>query len=83
MRRVEQEYRITSAIQSRRRDGIMWALTFTPLRPPPDAPFDPDHRKEIVISLSPEDVDDMTFDTTYTRGEIQALSEKGGSGTAK
>ena len=32
---------------------------------------------EIVISLSPEDLDDMTFDTTYTRSEIQALSEKG------
>jgi hypothetical protein len=80
---VEQQYRITSAIQSQRRDGILWTLTFTP-RPPPGAPFDPDHSKEVVITLSPRDVDDMMFDTTYTHSELQALKEKGSrSGTSK
>jgi hypothetical protein len=80
---VEQEFLITSAIQSRRQEGITWTLTFTPLRPPPGAHFDPEHNKEIIITLPPGEVDNMTFDTTYTRSELQALSEKGsgGSGT--
>jgi hypothetical protein len=43
----EQRYRITSAIFAERPKDFVWTLTFTPLRTPPGAPFDPDAHKEI------------------------------------
>jgi len=74
---VELRYAVTGAILTKKREGAMWTLTFTPEPASPDAPFDPEVGKEIVITLSPADVDNMFFDMTYTKAEIEALRGAG------
>jgi hypothetical protein len=69
----DRRYAVTGAILTQRADGSVWTLTFTPQREGPGAPFDPDAGREIVITLPPADVDNMFFDATYTREEIEAL----------
>ncbi len=69
----EQRYRVRGAILVKRAGGSAWTLTFEPLPVPPGAPFDPDASREIVITLSPDKVDDMYFQTTYTRAEIDTM----------
>jgi hypothetical protein len=69
----ERRYAVTGAILTQRTDGSVWTLTFTPQPQGPGAPFDPDADREVVITLPPADVDNMFFDATYTREEIDAL----------
>jgi hypothetical protein len=69
----ERRYSVTGAILTRKTSGTVWTLTFTPEPEPPGLPFDPDARKEIVVTLPPAQVDNMLFDATYTRSEIEAL----------
>ena len=70
---ADQHYRITSAILTKRRNGFVWTLTFTPLPAKPGAPFDPDGTKDIVRTVPSGEIDNMTFDVTYTRDEIDTL----------
>ena len=69
----ERRYAVTGAILTRKTSGSVWTLTFTPQHEQLGRPFDPDAGKEIVITLAPEQVDNMFFDTTYTKSEIEAL----------
>jgi hypothetical protein len=68
----ERRYAVTGAILTHRGDETVWQVTFTP-QPDPGAPADPDADREIVIALPPADVDNMFFDATYTRADIDAL----------
>jgi hypothetical protein len=68
----ERRYAVTGAILTHRGEETAWQVTFTP-QPDPDAPPDPDDGREIVITLPPADVDNMFFDATYTRADIDAL----------
>lgn len=71
---AERRYSVTGAILTRKVTGSVWTLTFAPESDqPPGLPFDPDAGKEIVITLPPEKVDNMLFDASYTRDEIEAL----------
>jgi hypothetical protein len=72
-RMSERRYAVTGAILTQRGDETVWQLTFTPQPPEPGAPPDPDGDREIVIALPPADVDNMFFDATYTRADIDAL----------
>jgi hypothetical protein len=73
MERDEQQYRVTGAILSQRPEGRVWTLTFSPLRPPPGLPFDAEAGKNVVITVSPSEVDNLFFDTTYTVADIDAI----------
>ena len=72
LRMSERRYAVTGAILTHRGDETVWQLTFTP-RPEPGTPADPDEDRDIVIMLPPADVDNMFFDATYTRTDIEAL----------
>ena len=72
LRMSERRYAVTGAILTHRGDETAWQLTFTP-QPEPGAPADPEGDREIVITLPPADVDNMFFDATYTRADIDAL----------
>jgi hypothetical protein len=72
LRMSERRYAVTGAILTHRGDETAWQLTFTP-QPEPGTPADPDEDREIVIMLAPADVDNMFFDATYTRADIDAL----------
>jgi hypothetical protein len=75
----ERRYAVTGAILTQRAEETVWQVTFTPRPPEPGAPPDPDgdrdrdRDREIVITLPPADVDNMFFDATYTRADIDAL----------
>jgi hypothetical protein len=69
----ERRYSVTGAILTQRAEETVWQVTFTPRPPEPGAPPDPDGDREIVITLPPADVDNMFFDATYTRADIDAL----------
>ena len=69
----ERRYAVTGAILTQRAEETVWQVTFTPRPPEPGAPADPDGDREIVITLPPADVDNMFFDATYTRADIDAL----------
>lgn len=71
---AERRYAVTGAILTRKTGGSVWTLTFTPeASQAPGLAFDPEASKEIVITLRPEQVDNMLFGATYTRSEIEAL----------
>jgi hypothetical protein len=73
-----QRYRVSEAILSPRPpSGSAWTITFAPLAPDPGAQFDPDHGKQIVVTLPASVVEEMSFVETYTRAEIEALSADG------
>jgi hypothetical protein len=69
----ERRYAVTGAILTHRDEETVWQVTFTPQPTEPGAPADPDDDREIVIALPPADVDNMFFDATYTRADIDAL----------
>ena len=69
----ERRYAVTGAILTQRAEETVWQLTFTLQPPEPGAPADPDENREIVITLPPADVDNLFFDATYTRADIDAL----------
>ena len=69
----ERLYAVTGAILTKRADETVWTLTFTPQAAEAGATPDPEADREIVITLPPADVDNMFFDATYTRAEIDAL----------
>jgi hypothetical protein len=66
----ERRYRVTGAILTRRGNETVWMLTFT-LEAPSE--LSPETDDEIVIAVPPADVDNMLFDVSYTRDEIEAL----------
>jgi hypothetical protein len=70
---AERRYRITGAILTPKASGPMWTLTFTPEAANAGAPFDPDADREIVITLSPVEVDNLLFDVTYSKAEISVI----------
>ena len=73
----ERRYAVTGAILTHRGEETVWQVTFTPQPPEPGAHkaegTDPDADREIVIAMPPADVDNMFFDATYTRADIDAL----------
>ena len=73
----ERRYAVTGAILTHRGEMTVWQVTFTPRPPEPGAQkaedTDPDEDREIVIDLTPADVDNMFFDANYTRADIDAL----------
>jgi hypothetical protein len=69
----ERRYAVTGAILTQRAEETVWQVTFTPRPPEPGDPADPNGDREIVITLPPADVDNMFFDATYTRADIDAL----------
>ena len=73
----ERRYAVTGAILTHRGESTVWQVTFTPQPPEPGAQeaedADPDDDREIVIAMPPADVDNMFFDATYTRADIDAL----------
>jgi len=62
-------YRVTEAVLKKVEDGSLWQLTFSA-----EASAD-EVDDRIVIGLSPEIVDNMFFDRTYRRDEIEALRD--------
>jgi hypothetical protein len=66
-------YRVTGAVLTKRPNGVVWTLTFTPEPAPQDTP-EAEGTSEIVITLPPAEVDNMLFDTAYTKDEITALA---------
>jgi hypothetical protein len=66
-------YRVTGAVLTKRANGTVWTLTFTRESSPSDAP-EAEATGEIVIALPPAEVDNMLFDTAYTKDEIEALA---------
>jgi hypothetical protein len=71
--RDEQQYRVTGAILSQRPEGRVWTLTFSALRSPRGLPVDAEAGKDVVITVSPSEVDNLFFDTTYTLADIDAI----------
>jgi hypothetical protein len=71
---AEQKYRVSEAILVRKVHGSAWTITFTPLPPPPGAPFDPDWAKDVVVTVSPTTERKMSFQKLYTREQIDALT---------
>jgi hypothetical protein len=73
----ERRYVVTGAILTHRGEATVWQVTFTPQPPEPGAQqaedTDPDADREIVVAMPPADVDNMFFDATYTRADIDAL----------
>ncbi len=73
----ERRYAVTGAILTHRGEATVWQVTFTPQPSEPGAhkaeDSDPDDDREIVITMPPADVDNMFFDATYTRADIDAL----------
>ena len=69
----ERRYAVTGAILTHRGEATVWQVTFAPQPPEPGAPADADADREIVIAMPPADVDNMFFDATYLRAEIDAL----------
>jgi len=62
-------YRVTEAILKKAEDGSIWQLTFSPEASADEA------GDRIVIGLSPEVVDNLLFDRTYRRDEVEALRD--------
>jgi hypothetical protein len=72
--RDEQRYRVIGAILSEPRKTVhVWTVSFAPGRRPPELPFDPDAGKEVIVTILPATLDEMTFDREYTMAEIEAL----------
>ena len=72
--REEQRYRVIGAILAEPRKSVhVWTVSFTPCSRPMGLPFDPDAGKEIVVTILPSVLDEMSFDREYTRLEIDAL----------
>ena len=73
----ERRYVVTGAILTHRGEATVWQVTFTPQPPEPGEQqaedTDPDADREIVVAMPPADVDNMFFDATYTRADIDAL----------
>ena len=62
-------YRVTEAVLKKVEAGSIWHLTFSS-----EGSTGKDQER-IVLSLSPEDVDNLLFDRTYRRDEIESLRE--------
>jgi hypothetical protein len=69
-----QRYLVHEAILTKRAAESVWTLTFRPMSRPPDAPFDPDAGRDIVVTVTPERVDEMEFGIPYTKDEIETFS---------
>jgi len=69
----ERRYAVTGAVLTHRGEATVWQVTFAPQPPEPGAPADADADREIVVAMAPADVDNMFFDATYTRADIDAL----------
>ena len=72
--REEQRYRVIGAILAEPRKSVhVWTVSFKPCPRPRGLPFDPDAGKEIIVTILPTVLDEMTFDREYTRAEIESL----------
>jgi hypothetical protein len=72
--REEQRYRVIGAILAEPRKSVhVWTVSFDPCRRPTGLPFDPDAGKEIIVTILPATLEEMSFDREYTRAEIEAL----------
>jgi hypothetical protein len=72
--RAEQRYRVIGAILTEPRKSVhVWTVSFAPGPRPPGLPFDPDAGKEVIVTILPSVLDEMTFDREYTLVEIEAL----------
>ena len=70
----EQRYRVIGAILSEPRKSVhVWTVSFRPGQRPPGLPFDPDAGKEVIVTILPSALDEMSFDHEYTIDEIEAL----------
>jgi hypothetical protein len=68
-------FRVTGAVLTRRADGTVWTLTFSP-ESATGSPLD-GGTEDIVITLPPAEVDNMLFDASYTKDDIDALRSGG------
>jgi len=72
--RNEQRYRVIGAILAEPRKSVhVWTVSFAPSPRPPGLAFDPEAGKEVIVTILPSVLDEMTFDREYTLPEIQGL----------
>ena len=72
--RKEQRYRVIGAILSEPRKSVhVWTVSFRPGPRPLGLPFDPDAGKEVIVTILPSVLDEMTLDREYTIDEVEAL----------
>jgi hypothetical protein len=69
-----QRYMVHGAVLTKRPDGPVWTLTLRPVRTPEDWSSSEDDR-ELVVTVSPQRIDEMEFALSYTLEELDALAE--------
>jgi hypothetical protein len=65
---LETRYMVREAVLSKTWSGHAWRVRF--------APVTSDAEEEVVVLISPRDIDQMTFAHPYTLGEIEDFADR-------